>query len=107
MEEKSTTKESDLIRMTPAELESLIDKVIDGVENEQTPVLESKIDRLERLMIEMNSQRPALGSAGRPFTFPRLNTACERTLKEGADFPDCAPVRPVSPRPPPRMEVSR
>lgn len=59
LEEKSTTKESDLIRMTPAELESLIDKVIDGVENEQTPVLENKIDRLERLLLEMNSQRPA------------------------------------------------
>lgn len=59
LEVKSTQSKGvkdDLIRMTPAELESLIDKTIDGVENEQTPILENKLDRLEQLLINMDRQ---------------------------------------------------
>jgi hypothetical protein len=43
-----------LIRMSPAELEGLIDKVIDGVENEQTPNIENRLQRLEELLINLN-----------------------------------------------------
>ncbi|HTO15648.1 MAG TPA: hypothetical protein VLZ83_07745 [Edaphocola sp.] len=56
LEIKSTKTKDDLIRLTPAELESLIDKVIDGVENEQTPILENKLDRLEHLLLDMKKQ---------------------------------------------------
>lgn len=61
MEEKRTIEaqaampqRDSLIRMTPAELESLIDKVIQGVEDESTPVVEDRLERLEQLLINMN-----------------------------------------------------
>jgi len=56
LEQKSMQKKDSLIRITPAELESLIDKVLDGVENEQTPNLENRLDRLEKLLINMNKE---------------------------------------------------
>ncbi len=55
IEEQATMPQKDsLIRMTPAELEHMIDKVIQGVENESTPVIEDRLDRLEQLLINMN-----------------------------------------------------
>lgn len=61
MEEKKnldqTSRKDSLIRMSPAELESLIDKVIDGVENESTPNIENRLDRLEQLLININQGR--------------------------------------------------
>lgn len=63
-EKKSIEKERDntgdnYIKLTPAELESLIDKVIDGVEKEEKPSVESRLDQLERMLLNMNySQSP-------------------------------------------------
>ena len=44
------------IRMTPAELEKLVEKVIQGVDDEknQPATTEERIDRLERLLLEVN-----------------------------------------------------
>lgn len=44
-----------LIRLSPQELETLIDKVVNGVENENTPNLENRLDRLEELLINMSN----------------------------------------------------
>jgi len=47
--------ENPLIRMTPAELESLIDKVLKGVEEEESKsAVEERLDRLEELLLRMN-----------------------------------------------------
>ncbi len=53
--EVSNTDES-RIKMTPAELEKLIEKVIQGVDDEknQPASTEDRIDRLERLLLEVN-----------------------------------------------------
>jgi hypothetical protein len=56
LELKSVQSDDKLIRMTPSELENVINKVIDGVENEQTPNLENRLDRLEKLLINMNKE---------------------------------------------------
>lgn len=49
-------KEEAMVRLSPEELESLVDKVIKGVENEQhqQQTTEDRIDRLERLLLESN-----------------------------------------------------
>ncbi|MEO6831640.1 MAG: hypothetical protein ABI378_04990, partial [Chitinophagaceae bacterium] len=82
LEVKSTQKKDDLIRMTPAELEGLIDKVIDGVDNEQTPILENKIDRLEQLLIKMNNQG----------TSPNARTEQPATINQSMANPDYSAV---------------
>lgn len=53
---KTTVKES-RVEMTPKELEDLIDKVIKGVDEEErnTATTEERIDRLERLLLEVNT----------------------------------------------------
>lgn len=55
-EAKTTTEES-RIRMTPQELEDLVEKVIQGVDAEevQPETTNERIDRLERLLLEVNS----------------------------------------------------
>lgn len=49
-------KDESRIRMTPAELEKLVEKVIQGVDDEknQPATNEERIDRLERLLLEVN-----------------------------------------------------
>ena len=46
------------VRMTPEELESLVEKVIKGVDEEENTqeTSEERIDRLERLLLEVNTQ---------------------------------------------------
>src|SRR5690625_1280400 len=65
--EKQEKPENPLIRMTPAELESLIDKVLKGVEEEESQkTIEQRLDRLEDLLIRMNqaqAERAAVPSA--------------------------------------------
>lgn len=89
LEVKNTQKKDDLVRMTPAELESLIDKVIDGVENEQTPVLESKLDRLEQLLLDMNKQgtssninNPQPATVNQTTVNPNYSEVNDRLIKE-------------------------
>lgn len=56
-EEKINDGES-RVRMTPAELESLVEKVIQGVDEEESAkpqTTEERIDRLERMLLEVNS----------------------------------------------------
>lgn len=49
-----------LIRMTPAQLESLVETTIKGIENEShLNSIENKLDRLEQLLLYMNSNRMA------------------------------------------------
>ena len=46
------------VKMTPAELESLVEKVIQGVDAEETgkpQTTEERIDRLERMLLEVNT----------------------------------------------------
>lgn len=56
--EANTPSSSDknLIRMTPAELESLIEKTIREVESDSAMNIESRLDRLEQLLINSNKQ---------------------------------------------------
>lgn len=58
-EVEKSKNSNNLIRLTPQELESLIDKVIDGVENESTPNIENRLDRLEELLINFNQSGAA------------------------------------------------
>lgn len=52
---KDERPENPLIRMTPAELENLIDKVIKDVEEEENEKsVENRLERLEELLIRMN-----------------------------------------------------
>lgn len=44
------TEKGGLIRLTPAELESLIDKVLDGLEKKDTATVENRLDNIERLI---------------------------------------------------------
>ncbi|MGI9525851.1 MAG: outer membrane beta-barrel protein [Weeksellaceae bacterium] len=57
LEEKSIpSADSSRIRMTPQELESLVEKVIKGVDEEESRVSDQeRIDRLEMLLLESNS----------------------------------------------------
>lgn len=45
------------IRMTPQELEDLVEKVLDGVDKEENTIntTEDRVDRLERLLLEVNT----------------------------------------------------
>jgi hypothetical protein len=52
---EQSKKDDNLIRLTPKELESLIDQTINGVENENTPNIENRLERLEQLLIQMNT----------------------------------------------------
>ena len=53
----STQPEESKIRMTPEELERLVEKVIQGVDEEESrpSTNEERIDRLERLLLEVNT----------------------------------------------------
>lgn len=59
VEEKTSTpkEEESRIKMTPEELEKLVEKVIQGVDQEeaQPTSTEDRIDRLERLLLEVNT----------------------------------------------------
>lgn len=44
--------ETKYIRLTPAELESLIDKVLDGLEDQHELSLEDRLNRIERLLLQ-------------------------------------------------------
>lgn len=50
------SSDKNLIRMTPAELESLIEKTIREVESDSAINIESRLDRLEQLLINSNRQ---------------------------------------------------
>ena len=59
-EEKATTKKKELesrVEMTPKELEELIEKVIQGVDEESNKprTIDDRMDRLERLLLEINT----------------------------------------------------
>lgn len=43
-----------LIKLTPAELESLIEKVIKGVDNDSESGIENRLDRLENILLNIN-----------------------------------------------------
>lgn len=70
--QKQEKPENPLIKMTPKELESLIDKVLKGVEEEESEKsIENRLDRLEELLIRMNQanvQFPSMpgGPGGAP-----------------------------------------
>lgn len=56
--ERTVSDGESRIRMTPEELESLVEKVIQGVDEEETSKpqsTEERIDRLERMLLEVNS----------------------------------------------------
>lgn len=57
MEVKVKAPEESRVKMTPAELEALIEKVIQGVDEESNKpeTTEERIDRLERLLLEINT----------------------------------------------------
>ncbi len=57
MEVKVKKPEESRVKMTPAELEALIEKVIQGVDEESNKpaTTEDRIDRLERLLLEINT----------------------------------------------------
>lgn len=89
LQEKSAKSHSDLIRMTPAELESMIDKVLDGVENENTPNMENRLDRLEQLLIDMNknststsSNNQAPATVNQTMVDPNYSAVNDRLLNE-------------------------
>lgn len=63
--EKDEKPENPLIRMKPSELESLIDKVIKDVEEEENEKsVDNRLDRLEELLIRMNQAQPASAQQG-------------------------------------------
>lgn len=89
LEEKSLHVDDNLIRMTPAELESMINKVVDGVENEQTPNLENRLDRLEKLLINMNNEvtssnvkKERSAAANQPLADPNYSAVNDRLIQE-------------------------
>jgi hypothetical protein len=89
LEQKSAQSDDNLIRMTPAELESMIDKVIDGVENEQTPNLENRLDRLEKLLINMNKEVTSTNmkeerssNVNQPIIDPNYSAVNDRLIQE-------------------------
>ena len=89
LEQKSAKLDDNLIRMTPAELESVIDKVIDGVENEQTPNLENRLDRLEKLLINMNKEVTSSNekqeksvAVNQPIVDPNYSAVNDRLVQE-------------------------
>lgn len=52
-------KQDNLIRMTPAELESLIDKVLNEVDKEEAEkTIDQRLDRLEQLLEQLNKGEP-------------------------------------------------
>ncbi|MDO5656423.1 MAG: outer membrane beta-barrel protein [Flavobacteriaceae bacterium] len=56
--DKKVSDDESRVKMTPAELESLVEKVIQGVDQEEVSKpqsTEERIDRLERLLLEINS----------------------------------------------------
>lgn len=67
------------VRMTPAELEKLIEKVIQGVDEEQTKpaTTEERIDRLERLLLEVN-----LGARNENISPAQQDLASDRIIKK-------------------------
>lgn len=67
------------IRMTPAELENLIEKVIQGVDQEENkPVtIEDRVDRLERLLLEVN-----LGARNEVIAPAQQDLATDRIIKK-------------------------
>ncbi|OJU73719.1 MAG: hypothetical protein BGO09_06305 [Bacteroidetes bacterium 47-18] len=82
--EKQATDKNNLIRLTPAELESLIDKVIQDVENESTPNIESRLERLEQLLLNLNQNRamaPTAPPAANNYD-PGYNNVNDRLLLE-------------------------
>lgn len=57
-ETKPVPSPDTLVRMTPAELESLIEKTIKGVEEEESKSnVEKRLDRMEQLLINLNEAR--------------------------------------------------
>ncbi len=79
---KQTIKES-RVEMTPKELEDLIEKVIKGVdeENNKTQNIEDRIDRLERLLLEVNT-----GTYRENVTPARLEDSSQRILDKLNDL---------------------
>lgn len=72
---EKTKKSKDLIRLTPQELENLIDKVIDGVENENAPNIENRLDRLEDLLLNLKNNN----AVSQPSTNPTMISETVRT----------------------------
>lgn len=67
------------IKMTPAELEKLIEKVIQGVDDEKNrpATTEERIDRLERLLLEMS-----IGSRSETISPAQKDLATDRIIKK-------------------------
>lgn len=76
------------IKMTPAELESLIDRVIKGVEEESETSVESRIERLEFLLMHLQNGPRTGYREGRKYNYGQdaeateLNPANERLIAE-------------------------
>jgi hypothetical protein len=67
------------IKMTPAELEALIEKVIQGVDEEKNKpaTTEERIDRLERLLLEVN-----MGARNEDISPAQQDLATDRIIKK-------------------------
>lgn len=87
--QKQEKPENPLIKMSPAELESLIDKVLKGVEEDEgQKSIENRLDRLEDLLIRMNQanvQVPSMpGSPGIPRTAMSTGSAGATGVTDGS-----------------------
>jgi hypothetical protein len=67
------------IKMTPAELEALIEKVIQGVDEEENKpaTIEDRVDRLERLLLEVN-----MGARNEDISPAQQDLATDRIIKK-------------------------
>lgn len=79
--EKTIQAESDesRVKLTPQELEDLVEKVIQGVDEEaaKPQTTEDRIDRLERLLLEMNT-----GAINSPITPAQQDLANDRIINK-------------------------
>jgi hypothetical protein len=81
----NTTTNQQLIRLTPAELESLIDKVLKGVDKQSELTVDDRLKRIEQLLMMGNMpQQPIIVGTDRTLVTPQQqnNTIDENLLKE-------------------------
>lgn len=67
---RRTPQKDGLIRLTPAELESLIDRVLDGMDKRDTLTIEQRLERLEQLYHPLYSPSPA----AQPIVYDTIRT---------------------------------
>jgi hypothetical protein len=85
IETKQKAPADSLIRLTPAELESLIEKTVKGVEEEDNKShMEERLERMEQLLIDLN-QKPAADVQKRTFD-TQQNPSVEKSIQDTAVF---------------------